>query len=125
MSRRERVEEALRKEVSIIIHDELKDPRLGFITITRVELTPDLRYAKVFFSVLGKEEDYKRSQEALDSALGFIRRLVSERINLRLAPEIIFKQDRSGEYSIKIQGILDEIKELNEPKKSSRLHQKK
>ena len=124
MSRQDRVSETIRKEVSIILHDELKDPRLGFITITRVELTQDLRYAKVFFSVLGKEEDYKKTKEALDSALGFIRKLVAQRINLRLAPEIIFRADKSSEYSVRIQEVLEEIKEINEPKKSHRLHKK-
>jgi ribosome-binding factor A len=124
MSRRDRVSEAIRKEVSTILHSELKDPRLGFVTITRVELTQDLRSAKVFFSVLGKEEDYKKTREALDSALGFIRKLIAERINLRLAPEIIFKEDRSSEYSVRIQEVLDELKELNEPKKSRRVRKK-
>jgi len=115
MARYERVSEALKKEVSSIIHDELKDPRLGFVTVTRIELTPDLRYAKIFFSVLGEDEAYKKTKEALDSALGFIRRLIAQRIKLRLVPEIAFKEDRSCEYSIKIQQVLDEIKELNAP----------
>jgi len=119
MGRRERVEEAIRKEVSIILHDELKDPRLGFVTITRVELSADLRNAKIFFSVLGKEEDYKKTLAALDSALGFIRKLVAERINLRIAPEVIFRQDRASEYSVRIQEVLDEIKELNKAGSSS------
>ena len=125
MSRRNRVEEAIRKEVSLIIHDELKDPRLGFVTIVRVELTDDLRYAKVFFSVLGKEEDYKKTKEALDSGLGYIRRLVAQRINLRIAPEIMFQEDRSSEYSVRIEEVLNEVKELNEPKKTSRSNKKK
>lgn len=115
MSRQDKVGEALKREIGSIIHDELKDPRLGFITITRVELTPDLRYAKVFFSVLGKDEEYKKTKEALDSALGFIRRLIAQRISLRFTPEIAFKEDRSVEYSIKIQEILDEIEKLKEP----------
>jgi ribosome-binding factor A len=125
MARYERVAEAIKKEVSLIIHDELHDPRLGFVTITRVELTPDLRYAKIFFSVLGKDQDYQRTREALDSALGFIRRLIAQRINLRFAPEISFKEDRSSEYSIKIQELLDQIRGQNEPKKSNRRHKKK
>lgn len=126
MARLDKVAEAIRKEASVIIHDELKDPRLGFVTITRVELTPDLRLAKVFFSVLGKEEDYKKTKTALDSALGFIRRLIAQRINLRFAPEIVFREDRSSEYSVRIQEVLDRIKsELNEPKKSHRVHKKK
>lgn len=118
MSRQDRVTEAIRKEVSVIIHDELNDPRLGFITITKVEMAPDLRYAKIFFSVLGKAEDYKKTKAALDSALGFIRKLIAERINLRLAPEIGFEEDRSVEYSVRIQEILEEIKELDKPKTS-------
>jgi len=119
MSRCDRVAEAIKKEASLIIHDELNDPRLGFVTVTKVEVTEDLRYAKIFFSVLGKDQDYKKTQEALDSAVGFIRRLIAQRINLRLAPEIIFKEDRSVEYSIKIEEVLNEIKEQNEPRPSS------
>lgn len=124
MGRADRVAQALKKEISNIIHDELKDPRLGFITITDIELTQDLRYAKVFFSVLGKNEDYKKSKDALDKATGFIRRLIAQRIRLRFAPEISFKEDRSSEYSIRIQEVLEEIKGLNEPKKSNRRHKK-
>jgi ribosome-binding factor A len=124
MLRHSKVTEAIRREVSIIIHDELKDPRLGFVTITRVEMTPDLRSAKILFSVLGTQEDYKKTKEALDSALGFIRRLIAQRINLRLAPEIIFKEDRSTEYSVRIEELLNQIKEPNEPKKSRRLRKK-
>lgn len=124
MSRRDRVAREIKKYVSIVIHDELKDPRLGFITITGVDLSQDLRQAKIFFSVLGKEEDYKKNKDALDSALGFIRRLVAQRIGLRFAPEIMFKEDRSNEYSIRIQQVLDQIKEKDERKKSNRLHKK-
>jgi ribosome-binding factor A len=119
MSRQDKVTEAIRKEVSIIIHDELKDPRLGFVTVTRVEMTPDLGYAKIFFSVLGKEEDYKRTKEALDSALGFIRSKIAQRINLKFAPEIFFREDRSSEYSVRIQEVLDQIRQLNEPSLST------
>lgn len=111
MARRERVEKTLQREISSIIHDELKDPRLGFVTITRVEMTPDLRYAKVFFSVLGKDEDYKKTQAALDSGLGFIRSLVAQRVQLRLAPELSFREDRAAEYSIEIENILNQIKQ--------------
>lgn len=116
MSRRERVEEAIKKEVSTIIHDELKDPRVGFVTITKVELSADLRNAKIFYSVLGKEESRKKTKEALDSALGFIRSLVAQRINMRFATELMFKEDHSSEYSVQIEEILNKIKELNEPK---------
>jgi len=124
MSRRDKVAEAIKKEVSLIIHDELKDPRLGFVTITGVELSQDLRYAKICFSVLGKEGDHKKTKLALDSALGFIRRLIAQRIRLMFVPEIVFKEDRSSEYSVRIQEVLNEIKELDEPKKSRRLRKK-
>jgi ribosome-binding factor A len=113
MSRVDKVSEAVRQEVSLILQNKLKDPRLGFATITRVEMTADLRQAKVFFSVLGKDEDYKKTQQALESASGYIRKLVAERLNLRFAPEIIFRDDRSSEYSVRIQEILEEIKDLN------------
>ncbi|MFZ2937753.1 MAG: 30S ribosome-binding factor RbfA [Candidatus Omnitrophota bacterium] len=116
MARFEKVAEAIKKEVSNIILHELKDPRRGFVTITQVELTPDMRSAKIFYSVLGKEEDYARTKNALASATGFIRSLIAQRLELRFAPEIIFKEDRSQEYSVRIQEILEEIKGLDQPK---------
>ena len=144
MSRQERVAETIKQEVSNIIHDEVKDPRIGFVTITRVEVTADLREAKIFFSVLGKDEERKKTKDALDTALGFIRYLLARRVQLRYAPEISFREDRSGEYSVRIQELLEEIKQLDqtgtsslekagkkerkkksEPKKGRRLHKKK
>jgi len=116
--RHQRVVAALKKEISNIVHDELKDSRLGFVTIMRVDLTDDLRYARVYFSVLGEEKEQRATQEALESAKPFIRCLIAQRIKLRFVPEIIFKLDRSVEYSIKIQKEIDEIKEQNEHKKS-------
>ncbi|MDD4954226.1 MAG: 30S ribosome-binding factor RbfA [Candidatus Omnitrophica bacterium] len=126
MSRHDRITEAIRQEASLVIHGQLKDPRLGFVTVTRVELTSDYRSAKIFYSVLGKEEDHKKTKEALDSALGFVRRMIAQRINLRFAPDIIFREDRSTEYSVKIEEVLNQIKEQNEPqpKKSRRLPKK-
>lgn len=111
MSRQQRVEEAIKKEVSLIIHDELKDPRIGFVTITRVELSKDLKNAKIFYSVLGKEAECKKTKLALDSALGYIRSLVAQRINMRFATELMFQEDHSIEYSVKIQEVLNKIKE--------------
>jgi ribosome-binding factor A len=122
-SRQDRVAEAIRQEASVIIHDKLKDPRIGFVTITNVEVTPDLRYAKIFFSVLGNEDAYKNTKNALDSAKGYVRKLVAQRLNLRFAPEIAFYEDRSTEYSVRIEEVLNEIKEIDEeikPKKSRR-----
>ena len=124
MSRQEKVAESIKKEISLILHDEFKDPRLGFVTITHVEITPDLRNAKVFYSVLGKDDDYKKTQQALESGLGFIRRLVAQRLSLRFSPELIFRQDRSLEYALRIEEVLQEIKQTDGPKKSRRLPKK-
>jgi len=125
MARHEKVEHAVQREVSTIIHDELKDPRLGFVTITRVELTMDLRSAKIFFSVLGKEQEYKKTQEALNSALGFIRKQIAQRIKLRYVPEIMFRKDDSVEYSVRIQEILQEIKQKDDTEKTDTEHPEK
>lgn len=124
MSRVEKAAEVLKKEVSNIIHDELNDPRLGFVTITRVELSRDLRCAKIFFSVLGKEEEYQKTKAALDSGIGFIRRLIAERVKLQFVPEIAFKDDRSIEHSIKIEEILREIKNKDEHREDNNQHKK-
>jgi len=116
MSRKDKVRDAIQKEVCAIIQKELKDPRLGFITITEVDLSDDLRNAKILYSVLGDEAQAKKTQDALESALGFIRTLVAERVQLRFAPEIIFRQDKSAQYSMRIQEVLDQIKELDNRK---------
>ncbi|HTY45311.1 MAG TPA: 30S ribosome-binding factor RbfA [Patescibacteria group bacterium] len=125
MARRERVAQAIKEEVSTIIHDELNDPRMGFVTITRVDLASDLRYAKIFYSVLGKEEDMQKTREALASSRGFIQKLLAQRVKLRFATEIAFKEDRSCEYSVRIQEILQEIREEHGPTKNSRVPKKK
>jgi ribosome-binding factor A len=124
-TRPDRVAEAIRQEVSVIVHELIKDPRVGFITITRVEIAPDLRLARVFFSVLGNDADFKKMKDALESAHGFIRKLVTERINLKFSPDLLFKEDHSSEYSVRIQQVLDEIKENNEPRKGRRTSKKK
>lgn len=120
MARVERVAEAIRQEVSKIIHDEINDPRLGFVTIMQVELSPDLRNAKILFSVLGGEEAHAKTQQALDSALGFIRKLITERIDLRFSPEIIFRSDRSSEYSVRIEEVLNEIRQKEESERQEK-----
>ncbi len=117
-ARSEKVAARIQKEVSIILHDEIKDPRVGFVTITGVEVTQDLRNAKIFYSVYGKDEDHAKTQEALDSALGYIRRLIGQRVKLQYVPEIAFKEDRSNLYASRIEEILNEIKKSDEPQAS-------
>lgn len=113
MSRKERVQEAIKQEVSSIIHDELKDPRIGFVTITRTELSPDLRHARIFVSVLGKQESSNSTFEALGSAKGYIRKLLAKRLKMRFTPDITFKEDKSAEYSVYISKKIDELKNEN------------
>lgn len=108
--RSERVQEALRQEISKIVLDEIKDPRLGFITITKVELTKDLRYAKIYFSVLGEMKDKTLAMKGLNSAKGYIRSLIADRIKLRFVPDIAFKIDESLEHTKEIYDLLDRIK---------------
>jgi ribosome-binding factor A len=108
--RPERVQEALRQEVSRIIQHEMKDPRLGFITITKVELTKDLRFARIYFSVLGEPTQKRLALKALNSAKGYIKGLIADRIKLRFVPDIAFRIDDSIEHTKKIYDILDKIK---------------
>jgi ribosome-binding factor A len=108
--RPERVQEALRQEISKIVQNEIKDPRIGFITITKVDLTKDLRYAKVYFSVLGEMKDKDLALKGLYSAKGYIKNLVAERIKLRFVPEVIFKIDDSLEHTKEIYDLLARIK---------------
>ncbi len=105
-----RVQEALRQEISRIIQTEIKDPRIGFLTVTQVELTPDLRYAKVYFSVLGEDKDKSLALKGLNSAKGYIKGLIADRIKLRFMPEISFRIDNSLEHTRNISDILNKIK---------------
>lgn len=120
MSRKYKVAEALKRELSNIIHGELRDPRIGFTTVTCVELSPDLRFAKIYFSVLGNDQEKEKTFCALKGATAYIRRLIAERLNLRFAPEIVFKEDDSSEYSIRLQQEFEKIKASGEHKKSNR-----
>lgn len=100
----------MKREIAQILREELKDPRIGFITITSVEVTRDLRYAKVFISVYGGEPVKKQSLEALNKASGFVRKEVGRRIQLRYTPEISFAFDNSIEHGAKISKLLTKIK---------------
>ena len=117
MLRHDRVKQAIKREVSSIISSELRDPRMGFVTITSVDMSPDMRYAKVFYSVMGNTQQHKQTKGALDSALGLIRKLVAERVQLRFAPELSFHEDLSTEYSAHMQEVFDKLKDLDGPQK--------
>ncbi len=104
-----KVQEALRREISLILHKEIKDPRLGFVTITKVEITKDLKNAFVYYSVLDKK-DAMNTKHALMSSEGYIKRLIGDRIKMRFVPDIHFRLDKSMEHTRRVFEILDEIK---------------
>ena len=107
--RSDRLAQELRNEVSYIISRELKDPRMGFATITTVKVTPDLKYARILVSVLGTPEKQKATMVALKRGAGFVRRQLSSRLKLRQCPELKFEYDDSIEYGAKMDEILNEV----------------
>ncbi|BFH63821.1 MULTISPECIES: 30S ribosome-binding factor RbfA [Paenibacillus] len=104
-----RVGEQIKKELSQLIQSELKDPRIGFLTVTGVDVTNDLSQAKIYLSVLGDEEQKANSLKALEKANGFLRSELGKRIRLRHIPELIFKFDESIAYGSHIEKLLGEI----------------
>lgn len=109
-TRTPRLAQQFQQEIATIIQQELKDPRVGFVTITRVELSKDLRYAKVLFSCLGGEPERARSQEALDRSIGFIHGLLKKRFRLKVIPTLTFRYDESIAGSIALSETLDRLK---------------
>ena len=107
MTRRTRqVGEMLREELTDIIRTEVKDPRVGFFTITRVDIGPDLRSATAMVSVLGTDKERADTLEALRSAAGYIRRQLKSRLRMRQVPEVVFVDDRSMEHAQEIAAAL-------------------
>lgn len=104
----EKVQELIRQEVGKIILHDLKNPKIGFVTVTSVEMSSDLRHGKIFISLYGDEEEQKKTWLALLKSLPFIRREIGQRVHLRYTPELIFAKDTSEEYSEYIQKILRE-----------------
>ncbi len=117
--RANRVAEEIKREITQMLRDEIKDPRIGFVTVTGVEVTPDIRYAKVFVSVYGEDEAKAQSLQALEKAKGFVRSELGKRMRLRYTPEINFKFDSSIEHGARIMKLLEEVKETeNEDEQS-------
>jgi ribosome-binding factor A len=108
--RAERLAGEIRAEVARMIASDLKDPRLGFVTVTRVDLTADLRYARVYVGVLGEEGEGGTSLGVLRKASGFVRREIGRRLRVRFAPEIDFRYDRGLEATDRIARLLAEEK---------------
>ncbi len=115
-TRQKKVGELLRAEVSDIIQREIKEPRLGFVTVTDVEVTPDMRLARVFISVMGESDQQEAALAALNKARGFVRLEIGKRITMRTTPEIEFRLDRSIEHGARIFELLQQIKQDEDEK---------
>ncbi len=104
-----RIDHEMQRVLATLISQELKDPRLGFLTVTRVEVADDLNHAKVFVSVIGDRHVAKQSMEALERASGFLRGELGHRIDLRHTPELNFIEDRSTERAIEMSKTLRQV----------------
>jgi ribosome-binding factor A len=109
--RRQQVGDLIRDEVSQILTYEMKDPRLGMVSITRVEMSPDLRYATIHASVYGEEEEQSETLHALSGASGYIRRLLAPRLRIRHIPVLSFRLDKSMAHADQIARTLNQIRE--------------
>lgn len=106
-----RVAEQIKKEISQLIQQELKDPRLGFTTVTGVESSSDLSQANIYVSVMGTDDEVKATLLALEKAKGYLRTEIGKRIRFRHTPELIFKLDQSIAYGSKIEKLLANMKD--------------
>lgn len=105
-----RINDEIRKEISEILRADMKDPRIGVITsVIKVDTTNDLKYCKVYISILGDDDKKQEVMEVIKGASGYIRSLIANRINLRVTPELKFILDDSLEYSFKIDKIIKDI----------------
>ena len=109
MSRADRVAELIRQEVSDIISRKLKDPRIGFISVTAVDIGNDLQNANIYVSVFGSDEQKQETMEALSHAAGFVRGQLGHRLELRDVPEICFKLDESIEKGARVFEIINKL----------------
>jgi ribosome-binding factor A len=108
-ARTHRVGELIKEEISDIIKKELRDPRIGFVTITGVDVTPDLRYADIYISVLGNRKQKEETLKGLQSSSGFLRSMLSKRIRIKYLPELRFSFDPSIEAGMRIDRAIKKL----------------
>lgn len=119
--RTERIAEAIRRLASEIIRDGLRDPRLvGFVTVTEVRVTPDLRLAKIYYSVLGDAKNKVLVKKGLQSAKAYMRREFAHKLELRYAPEVSFVPDENAEHRARIETILNDLNREDEDDTSTK-----
>ncbi|MCR4427218.1 MAG: 30S ribosome-binding factor RbfA [Firmicutes bacterium] len=107
--RADRLRDTIREEISSMLRKDLKDPRVGFATITDVEVSRDLRHVRVYVSILGDEQSRAQTMQALESARGFIRTEIGRRIRLRHTPDFTFEYDQSIERGSRVLALISEI----------------
>ncbi|HLJ34913.1 MAG TPA: 30S ribosome-binding factor RbfA [Ktedonobacteraceae bacterium] len=107
--RQEKLGELIATELSDLLRTRVKDPRVGFDSITRVEMSGDLRYAKVFVSVMGDNDEQKETMKGLKNATGFLRHELASRLTLRFMPELVFKLDHSIEEGSRILELINKV----------------
>jgi ribosome-binding factor A len=110
MDRNRKLEIDLKREISFIVNTKLKDPRIGFVTVTGVKLSPDYHYLDVFVSIMGEKKIIEDSIDGLNSCEGFIKKNLKERFRLRTIPEVKFIYDKSIDNGMRITQILDSLK---------------
>lgn len=109
--RQDQLGELIAEELSDLIRTRMKDPRVGFASITSVQMSGDLRYAKVYVSVMGSSEDQRASLKALDHANGFLRHELAQRLTIRYTPEIIFKLDESIARGARVLELMRQVEQ--------------
>ncbi|MFY8273182.1 30S ribosome-binding factor RbfA [Pseudoalteromonas sp. SSDWG2] len=120
-SRTERVAQQIQKEIAVIIQREVKDPRLGMVTVSAVEVSRDLSYAKIFVTVFNQEDESKtkQSMRILNDASGYIRSLLGKRIRARIVPELRFVIDTSLMEGMRISNLVDSVMREDEQKRGT------
>ncbi|MDD3294784.1 MAG: ribosome-binding factor A [Geobacteraceae bacterium] len=109
VKRAEKVGEAIHEILSALLIKGVKDPRIGFTTITGVKLSDDLHLATIYFTVVGDEEEKRATADGLNSARGFLRRELSKNLRMRYVPDLLFRYDESLDYGRRIDNLLDQI----------------
>ena len=114
-SRPARIGDQIREELSLLLQREVKDPVVGFVTLTFVKVSADLQVARVYYTVLGDDKAKRESKRALERATPFLRRQISQRLRLRRSPELAFQYDESIERAERIETLIQEIHPAQRP----------
>jgi ribosome-binding factor A len=111
----ERIAALIKEELARALTQKARDPRIGFVTVTQVEVSEDLKFAKVFYSVLGTDEQKQKTAEGLEKARGFLQKDIAQNLNIRFTPHLNFILDPSLDEGMKIDAIIQKIHEQEKP----------